>query len=267
MSQFGSNCHVSLQVSVITAVFNRAATLDESLRSVQAQTCDRVEHIVMDGGSTDGTLDILERHRHSLACVVSEPDKGVYHALNKGIARATGDIIGFMHADDRFASPDVLSQVAAAFANPMVQAVYGDLEYVHPRDWSRVIRYWRAGPFERSQLVHGWMPPHPTFYVRRHVYERLGGFDTRFRIAADYEHMLRLLWRGNIQPVYIPQVLVHMRTGGISNGSLMNLLRKSREDYAAMRQNGVGGVHTLLLKNATKLPQFVIRQPAADYGH
>jgi glycosyltransferase involved in cell wall biosynthesis len=258
---------VSLHISVITAVLNRAETLGESLRSVRDQTWDRVEHIVMDGGSTDGTLDVLQAHRGSLSSVVSEPDKGLYHALNKGIARASGDVIGFMHADDRFASPQVLARVAAAFANPAVTAVYGDLEYVHKRDWSRVIRYWRAGPFDRAQLVHGWMPPHPTFYVRRHVYERFGGFDTRYRIAADYEHMLRLLWRGNIQPAYIPEVLVHMRTGGTSNKSLMNLLRKSREDYAAMRQNGVGGVHTLLLKNATKLPQFVVRQPAAHLGH
>jgi glycosyltransferase involved in cell wall biosynthesis len=254
---------MSLQISVITAVFNRASTLDGALRSVHGQSWRDVEHIVIDGGSTDGSLDILKTHRAGIAKMVSEPDHGIYDALNKGIGAASGDVVGFMHADDEFASPHALAQVARAFEDPMVEAVYGDLVYVRKSDASQVVRYWRAGSYQRSQLANGWMPPHPTFYVRREVYARCGVFDTRYRIAADYENMLRILWRGGVRAAYIPQVLVRMRTGGVSNKSIFNMLHKSREDYAALRENGIGGLQALLLKNFTKLPQFVTKAAAA----
>lgn len=248
---------MSLHISVITAVFNRAHTLDEALRSVRAQTWPHVEHIVIDGGSTDGTLDVLAQHTDAIAHMVSEPDDGLYHALNKGIRRATGDVVGFLHADDSYASPQVLERVAAAFKDPAVGAVYGDLVYVNKEDVSRVVRYWRAGQFQRNRLSHGWMPPHPTFYVRREHYQRIGGFDTRFRIAADYEHMLRVLWAGGVHAAYIPEVLVRMRMGGVSNRSLLNIVQKSCEDFVALRQNGMRGLQGVLLKNVTKLPQLV----------
>jgi glycosyltransferase involved in cell wall biosynthesis len=254
---------MSLHISVITAVFNRAATLGESLRSVHSQRWPEIEHIVIDGGSTDGSLAILDQHKSRIAKIVSEPDGGLYDALNKGIRQASGDVIGFMHADDEFATPHALARVAQAFEDPDVGAVYGDLVYVKKNDVSRVVRYWRAGQYQRTQLTQGWMPPHPTFYVRREVYSRFGGFDTRYRIAADYENMLRILWRGRIKAAYIPEVLVRMRVGGISNMSIFNMLHKSREDYAAMRENGIGGLQALLLKNVTKLPQFVTRMAAA----
>ena len=208
---------MSLHISVITAVFNRAATLGDSLRSVHSQRWPDVEHIVIDGGSTDGGLAILDQHKSRIARIVSEPDGGLYDALNKGIRHASGDVIGFMHADDEFATPHALAHVAAAFEDPDVGAVYGDLVYVKKNDVSRVVRYWRAGQYQRTQLTQGWMPPHPTFYVRREVYSRFGGFDTRYRIAADYENMLRILWRGRIKAAYIPEVLVRMRVGGMSN--------------------------------------------------
>ena len=241
---------MSLKISVVTAVFNRAGTVAEALASVQGQTWPQVEHVVIDGASTDGTLPILQAHQAQLAALVSEPDQGIYDALNKGIRRASGDVVGFLHADDLFESPDSLARVAAAFANPAVDAVYGDLVYVRQQDPTQVVRYWRAGPFVPGCLARGWMPPHPTFYVRRAVYERLGLFDTRFRIAADYECILRFLGRGGLRPVYLPQVLVRMRLGGVSNQSL------------AMQLNGVGGMQVLLRKNLTKLPQFVTRAPA-----
>lgn len=250
---------MSLHISVITAVLNRAATLEAALRSVHGQAWPNVEHVVIDGGSTDGSLDILRQHQSRIANLVSEPDSGIYDALNKGIRAATGDVVGFMHADDEFATPEALARVAQAFEDPAVDAVYGDLVYVKKDDTSQVVRYWRAGDYQRSQLAHGWMPPHPTFYVRREVYSRFGGFDTRYRIAADYENMLRILWSGSVKASYIPQVLVRMRVGGISNMSFFNVLHKSREDYAALRQNGIGGLQALLLKNVTKLPQFVAR--------
>lgn len=248
---------MSPRISVITAVFNRASTLDEAVRSVGSQSWPDVEHIVIDGGSTDGSLDILASHKHSIAHMVSEPDNGIYDALNKGIRRATGDIIGFMHADDSYSTPQALKRVADAFADPSVGAVYSDLVYVNKDDPTRIVRYWRAGQYRRSKLPHGWMPPHPTFYVRRELYERMGGFDTRFRIAADYDNMLRLLWTGKVHAAYIPEVLVRMRMGGVSNGSLLNMFKKSCEDFAALRQNGLSGFQGVLLKNVTKLPQFV----------
>lgn len=252
-----------LHISVITAVLNRASTLDAAMRSVHGQRWPDIEHIVIDGGSTDGSLEILQSHRQRISKLVSEPDQGIYDALNKGIGAATGDIVGFMHADDEFASPDALAHIARAFDNPAVEAAYGDLVYVRKGDSSRVVRYWRAGEYQRTQLAQGWMPPHPTFYVRRDVYARCGGFDTRFKIAADYENMLRILWRGGVQPAYVPEVLVRMRVGGISNMSLFNVLHKSREDYAAMRQNGIGGLQALVLKNVMKLPQFVAKAAGA----
>ena len=253
---------MSLRFSIVTAVRNRAGTVAATMESVRAQTWRGVEHIVVDGASTDGTLSVLNRYRDSIAQLVSEPDRGVYDALNKGIRRASGDVIGFLHSDDEYASPSALAQVAAAFEDPRVDAVYGDLVYVSKNNPDQVVRYWRAGAYSRPKLALGWMPPHPTFYVRRELYEQLGGFDTRYRIAADYDHMLRLLWRGAVRPAYVPQVLVRMRTGGMSNRSLFTMLQKSCEDFAALRQNQLGGVKALLLKNMTKLPQFVLRKPA-----
>jgi glycosyltransferase involved in cell wall biosynthesis len=243
-------------VSVVTAVLNRAATLAQALASVQAQQGVRVEHIVIDGGSTDGSLELLRAQGERIAVLVSEPDAGIYHALNKGLARATGDIVGFLHSDDVYAHERVLARVGAAFADPAVEAAYGDLDYVTP-DAARVLRRWRAGPYARGRLARGWMPPHPAFFARRSVYERLGTFDTAFRIAADYDWLLRVLGAGGVQPAYIPEVLVRMRWGGASNRSLARLLRKSREDLRALRRHRIGGVGALLLKNLSKLPQFV----------
>lgn len=249
---------MALQISLITAVKNRAGPLAACLRSIRGQTWSGVEHIVVDGGSTDGTLEVLDSHAGSVAKLISGPDSGVYDALNKGIDAAGGDIVGFMHADDEFANPDSLARIARAFEDPDVDVAYGDLVYVRRRDPSRVVRYWRAGEYSRARLAQGWMPPHPTFYARREVYQRFGAFDLRYRIAADYENMLRILWRGGARAAYIPQVLVRMRMGGISN-QFVNLLLKSREDYAVMRENGISAVQALLRKNVTKLPQFVAK--------
>lgn len=248
---------MSLRVSVITAVRNRVDTIDAAMMSAGAQTWQNVEHIVIDGCSTDGTLAALERYK--VDKLVSERDSGVYDALNKGIRHATGDIVGFLHSDDEFARPDALQKVAAAFADPDVSAVYGDLVYVSKANPGRVVRYWKAGAYSPPKLALGWMPPHPTFYLRRSVYERLGLFDTRFRISADYDHMLRVLTRGGVRPAYVPEVLVRMKAGGISNRSLFTMLQKSCEDLTAIRQNQLGGARALFLKNMSKLPQFILR--------
>jgi len=248
-----------MKISIITATRNCASTIADCLASVAGQSYPDREHIVIDGASTDGTLAVLEAHRAQLAVLISEPDQNPYDAINKGIARASGEVIGFLHADDRYADAEVLARIAAAFADPTVDAVYGDLVYVSQTDTDRVIRYWRAGEYRPARLRWGWMPPHPTLYLRRALYERHGGFDLRYRIAADYDLMLRLLSRLTGRVVYLPQVLVRMRLGGISNRSLRHVLRKSWEDYRALRNNRMGGIGALAWKNLSKLPQFFLK--------
>lgn len=244
------------KISVITAVYNRVDTISDALASVAGQDYGEVEHIIQDGGSDDGTLDILVNHQGPQVRLTSARDHGIYDAINRGMARATGDIVGLLHSDDFFADPGVLSRVAAAFADPDVDCVYGDLQYVSAGDTTRVIRHWISGPYSRHKLTRGWMPPHPTFYIRRSLLERHGNYDTGFQIAADYDAMLRWLWRHKLRPAYIPGVMVKMRMGGDSNRSLGRILRKSREDYRALRRNGVGGIGALALKNLSKIDQF-----------
>ena len=249
-----------MKISIVTAVRNRRETIGAALESIYAQTYDNFEHIIQDGGSSDGTDRVVLEKSKPQTRFVSEPDGGIYDAINRGIRRASGDVIGLMHSDDLFASPDVLSKVAAAFDAPDIDGVYGDLTYVSADDPDRVIRYWRAGNYDPLNLARGWMPPHPTLYLRREVFERWGLYDTDYRIAADYEAMLRYLIKGRIRLAYVPEVLVRMRAGGESNKSLGHILRKSREDYRAIRHNRVGGLGTLALKNFSKLGQFVARE-------
>ena len=245
-----------MKISIITAVFNNRDTVAAALDSVLSQSHVDSELVVIDGGSTDGTLDTLSRYVDRVAAFVSEPDSGIYDALNKGIGKATGDVVGFLHSDDLMADELALTRVAEAFADPAVDAVYGDLVYVSRNDPSNVVRRWNAGPFNVNQLQWGWMPPHPTFYVRRELYERLGRFDISYRIAADYDCMLRFL-TGGIKVAYIPELLVKMRVGGASNRSLSSLLAKSREDYRVISRHGMWPLGTLLAKNIRKLPQFL----------
>jgi len=248
-----------MKISVITATYNSAATVAECLDSIASQDWPEVEHIVIDGGSTDGTLDVLEQRRGRIARLVSEPDEGIYDALNKGIVLATGDVVGFLHADDVLADGSVLSRIAEGFRDESIGGVYGDLQYVRNDASASVLRHWTAGSFAPDRLRWGWMPPHPTLYVRREWYERVGRFDTRYRIAADYLCMLRLLSHPEFKVVYLPEVLVRMRVGGASNRSLRNIVRKSREDLRALRETGVGalgGYGALAWKNVSKLNQF-----------
>ena len=246
-----------MKISVLTATYRCEDTIADCLESIAQQTHPDVEHIVIDGAGPDGTLGILEQHRGRIAQLVSERDDGLYDALNKGLALCTGEVVGFLHADDLYADDGVLARIAAAFADPAVMACYGDLVYVRRQDTERVVRYWRAGEFSPAKLRLGWMPPHPTFFARRSLYQRFGGFDTDFRIAADYESLLRMLTALEGKVTYLPELLVRMRLGGASNRSLGQMIRKSREDYRAIRRHRQGGIVTLLCKNLSKLGQFV----------
>lgn len=248
-----------LKISVITAVYNNHETISAALDSALDQAGVDIELVVIDGGSTDGTLEILRSYADRLHVLVSEPDRGIYDALNKGIQRASGEVVGFLHSDDLFADADVLSRIAAAFVDLGVGAVYGDLLYVRRDNPDEVVRYWRSGEYSERRMGWGWMPPHPTLYIRRYVYEQHGLFDTSFRIAADYDFILRTLGQNRLGVRYIPEVLVKMRVGGASNRSLRNIVRKSSEDLWALRRNGVGGFGALMWKNLSKLPQFLGR--------
>jgi glycosyltransferase len=245
-----------LKISVVTAVYNGCETIADSLESTLAQSYPDVEIVLVDGGSTDGTVDLLERYRSRVDTIVSERDAGIYDALNKGIRLSTGDVIGFLHADDVFGSNDALAHVAAAFEDPSVEAVYGDLVYVRRGDLDSIVREWIAGPFRREDLKRGWMPPHPTFYVRKSVYERLGNFDVRYRISADYDSIVRFLFVAGIKAAYVPTTLVRMRVGGISNRSLRTIIRKTKEDYRIVRRYRLGNAVTILQKNFGKIGQF-----------
>ncbi|MBL4871534.1 MAG: glycosyltransferase [Robiginitomaculum sp.] len=246
-----------MKISVITAVYNRRATIVDAMTSLQSQDYDNYEHIITDGGSTDGTLEEINKLSDHRTKMISGPDEGIYDALNKGIKRATGDIIGLMHSDDFFASDTVLSKISDAFNQSSIDGVYGDLQYVSATDPTNIIRHWKSGVFSQKKLARGWMPPHPTLYLRREVFDRLGLYDTSFKIAADYDAMLRWLGAGKIKLAYIPEVLVKMRVGGESNKSISKILQKSREDYRAIKSNNIGGYGTLAIKNLSKIKQFI----------
>ena len=250
---------MAIKISLITAVYNNGSMIASALDSTSNQLDVNYELIVIDGGSTDQTLHVIDIHKDQISHLVSEQDGGIYDALNKGLRLASGDVIGFLHSDDLYANQNVLMKVAKVFQDPMVDAVYGDLVYVKKDSPSDVVRYWKSGNFSHKKLGRGWMPPHPTLFIRKSIYDKIGHFDTSYKIAADYDFMLRLLSRKNINVKYIPEVLVKMRLGGASNRSLKNLMRKSSEDYRALRRNRVGGIFALLLKNLSKVPQFFRR--------
>lgn len=227
------------KISIITVCYNSAATIGDTLRSVAAQTHKNIEHIVIDGKSKDETLNVIARDGAHVARVVSEPDKGIYDAMNKGLALATGDVIGFINADDFYALPTTLATVAAAFDATSADSCYGDLCYVQQEDTGQVVRYWKSSDFVPRAFEKGWCPPHPTFFVRRRIYEEFGGFSLDYAVAADVELMARFLEVKRISHHYIPEVLVKMRMGGVSNRSLRGVVRQNLEVKRALRGLGL----------------------------
>lgn len=247
-----------MKISVVTAVWNRESTIGDTLNSVLEQDYQQVEYIIQDGGSTDNTLKIIQDTAPN-ALLVSETDGGIYDAINRGIRRSTGDVIGLMHSDDFYAHKHVLTKVVDKFKKTDADGVYADLDYVSSKNIDHTIRQWKSGNYMTAKLASGWMPPHPTLFLKRSVFEKYGLYDTNFHIAADYDAMLRYLCNG-VTLAYLPEVTIKMRTGGASNESLKKVLRKSHEDYMALRRNHIGGIRTLLLKNLTKVKQFTNQQ-------
>jgi len=244
------------KISIITSVYNNRDTIAEAIESVLSQNYNDIEYIIVDGGSADGTVKIIENYGDRITKFISEKDKGIYDGLNKGINLATGDLICFLHSDDLYASEDIIALVAKEFEDADIDGVYGDLVYTPKNDTSKVLRYWKSKEFEAGLLKKGWMPAHPTLFLKKEVYDKYGTFDLDFKIAADYDFMLRVL-SGGIKVKYIPQVLYKMRVGGESNKSLKNIMLKSKEDLKALKKNNIGGVGTLLIKNVSKITQFI----------
>jgi len=250
---------MSLKVSLITATYNSAKTFEMCMNSVLSQTYSNIEYIIIDGNSHDGTIALIKSKADIYGNMhwVSENDEGIYDALNKGISKATGDIIGFVHSDDYLASNVVVENIVHVFNTYQVDGVYGNLHYVNFNNANQIVRNWRSRPFEKKLLNRGWMPAHPTLFLKKDVYKQQGNFNLEYKIAADYDFILRIFQNTNYKFQYLPETIVKMRVGGASNRSLKNIIEKTKEDFRAARSNGLRiPFKVILQKNLVKIPQW-----------
>lgn len=246
-----------MKVTLITVTLNSEKFLEDCILSVMKQDYAQIEHIIVDGESTDGTLAIIEKYKDHISQWVSEKDHSMYDAINKGMRMCTGDIIGTLNSDDLLAAPDVISRIVNSFESKQVDVVYGDLVYVDQDDTSKVMRKWTGGEYKRKKFCYGWMPAHPTFYFKRKLLETCGYYETHFYTAADYEFMTRYLYFYRASAAYLPKLIVRMRHGGMSNGSIKRRLRANRRDYLAMKKNKVPmPLMVSILKPVIKLHQY-----------
>ena len=246
-----------MKVSIITACFNSAKTIRDTLESVSTQEYANVEHLIIDGLSKDATLDIVNEYPN-VTTVISEKDNGIYDAMNKGLQLATGEIIGILNSDDVYTDNKVLKDVADIFLDDKVDACYADLQYVDEADLNKPVRNWKSGTFNKNSFFYGWMPPHPTLFLRRRVYDKVGNFYVGFKCAADYEFMLRVFVRHDFNIRYLPRVIVKMRTGGVSNASMQHRIDANKEDRLAWKMNNLKPYFfTLYLKPIRKIFQFI----------
>lgn len=248
-----------MKISIITATYNSKKNILSALDSIIHQTHTNIEWIIVDGASQDNTIQLIQDNLGEFSTkttIISEPDTGIYNALNKGIKAATGDVIGFLHSDDFIQNNQVISSIAASFSNPNLDGIYGDLNYVSAENHEKIIRKWTGKPFRQSRLKWGWMPAHPTLFLKKEIYQQHGKFDETFRIAADYDFMLRILKDSKLTFLYLPIVFTNMRLGGVSSAS-SNIKSKMKEDLRAMRNNQIRFPYvTLIFKNIRKLGQF-----------
>ncbi len=247
-----------MKVSIITVVFNAEKTIGDALDSVAKQDYGNIEHIVIDGASTDNTMAEVQARANNLAKFVSEPDSGIYDAMNKGLALATGDVIGLLNADDVLQDNTVISQVAAAHLDDSLDACYANLVYVKSYDLSQVTRYWRSENHYKGLCFRGWMPAHPTLYLKRRVYDKVGNFNTDLRYQSDLEFCARAFEVHSISSKYIPELWVRMRLGGVTNNSLATMIKGNWESYKALRKLGLkrDPLSYFLIKFGSKLPSF-----------
>ena len=248
-----------MKVSVITVVFNNHEHIQGNIDSVSNQSYKNIEHIIVDGKSTDSTLDIIKRNQKKISKWISEKDNGIYDAMNKGIELSTGDIIGFLNSDDIYFNDCVVENIVKEFKKSNPDSVYGDLVYTD-EEVQQTIRYWKSGKYRENLMQRGWMPPHPTFYVKKEIFDKYGVFNLDYSLSADYELMLRLLNKEKIETSYIPNTFVRMRIGGKSN-LVSNYLTKYKEDYKAMKSNNISfPIFCLINKNISKISQFFIHK-------
>ena len=249
-----------MKVSIITATWNSEKNIADCLQSVAGQTYQNIEHIVIDGGSTDNTIEIV-KNTPSVSNWISEPDKGIYDALNKGIQMATGDVIGFLHSDDMLASNKTIANIAKLFlSDKSIDGIYGNLLFVDSDNANKIVRTWQSKPFQRKNVKNGWMPPHPTLFLKKEVYQKHGLFDISFKIAGDYDFMLQVMLDKEINLQYLPETITKMRQGGVSTGSIKNILLKKREDIRALKNNGFRfPLGVLVVKNLRKIHQLFMK--------
>ena len=244
-----------MKVSLITIAYNSAATIEDTIKSIVAQEYSNIEYIIIDGGSTDNTLSIIEKYKESISTIISEPDKGIYDAMNKGVQNATGDLVGILNSDDIYADNKVVSNIVEAIGNK--DSIYADLVYVDRDNTDKVTRYWKSGKYRKGIFKKGWMPPHPTFFIKKSCYDQYGIYNLQLKSAADYELMLRMLHKHNISVAYLPEVITKMRVGGQSNITLLNRFKANTEDRLAWTINNLKpGRLTLTMKPILKLSQF-----------
>tara|TARA_B100000886_G_C20425798_1_gene493926 strand:- start:3685 stop:4434 length:750 start_codon:yes stop_codon:yes gene_type:complete len=248
---------MSLKISIIVATYNSSKTIRSCLDSIFNQNYSNIEINLIDGKSSDNTLDIVKNYNRKIPIkIISEEDNGIYDALNKGIYSSIGDVIGFVHSDDILASSTIFSEIIKKISLENFDGVYGDLQYVDFDKTDKVIRNWKSCDFNDKLLKRGWMPAHPTFFLKRGVYDKHGGFNLNYSISSDYDFMIRVLNDNNLKFCYLPRVISKMRVGGSSNRSLKNILKKSREDYIIIKKNKVGNFITLVRKNLLKINQY-----------
>lgn len=248
---------MAIKISIVTVVRNNEQYIEDCIKSVLSQDYPHIEYIVIDGASTDGTLDVVKRYSSHIQKIVSEKDLGIYDAMNKGIQLATGDIVGILNSDDLFESNYVISSVAKSFIESRCDCLYGDLLYVDRINPKRVLRKWYSGKFSLGKFKWGWMPPHPTFYVRKEIFQKYGLYRLELKIAADYELMLRYLEKEKLSPYYLNKVLVRMRWGGTSNKNIKNIFQNYSENKKAWALNNLNPYFcTLFLKRIKKVFQF-----------
>ena len=248
------------KISIITVCFNSQNTLRQTIESVNSQDYNNIEYIIIDGESTDNTLKIIQECDEMIDYFVSEKDNGIYDAMNKGIKAATGNIIGILNSDDFYNSTKVISDVVSAFVEHQCDSVYGDLVYVKEKNTKKIVRYWQSGEFTIKKLKQGWMLPHPTLFVRKFMYDKFGLYDEKLKNAADYEMILRLLYKHNISVSYLPKTLVRMRQGGQSNLSISNRLKANKEDSTAWTKNQLNKPILIRFKKPLlKIKQFFKR--------
>lgn len=246
-----------MKISIITVSFNSASTIEDTLKSVISQDYKNIEYIIIDGGSTDGTLEIINQYKKNIKTIVSDPDKGIYDAMNKGIELSNGDVVGILNSDDIYENNKVLSLVNDAFTND-IDAVYGDIEYVDRLNLKKRLRLWKAGEFKINSFKWGWMPPHPGFFIKKSKYNEFGTYQLDLGSSADYELMLRMIVKHEIKLKYFPEIVTKMRMGGVSNKSVKNRLQANKNDRLAWKVNDLKPFwFTIWLKPIRKIGQFI----------